>query len=45
MIQLKAYRAGERTTDAERKLMMQSIAQKLSDQDIENVSRYVHALH
>ena len=44
-IQLKAYRAGERTTDAARKLMMQSIAQKLSDKDIENVSRYVHALH
>ena len=44
-IQLKAYRAGERTTDADRKLMMQSIAQKLSDKDIENVSRYVHALH
>lgn len=45
MIQLKAYRAGERTTDADRKLMMQSIAQKLTDKDIENVSRYVHALH
>ena len=44
-IQLKAYRNGERTTDRDRKLMMQTIARKLSDDDIENVSRYIHALY
>ena len=44
-LQLKAYRDGTRTTDKERKLMMQSIAQKLTDDDIEHVTRYINALH
>lgn len=44
-LQLRAYRSGERTTDAERKLMMQTISAKMSDADIESVSRYINALH
>lgn len=44
-IQLKAYRDGARTTGVDRKLMMQSIAQKLTDNEIESVSRYINALH
>jgi cytochrome c553 len=44
-IQLEAYRSGERNTDADRNLMMQVIAAKLSDDDISNVARYVNALH
>jgi len=44
-IQLEAYRSGKRNTDADRKLMMQVIAAKLSDDDISNVARYVNALH
>ena len=44
-LQLAAYRSGERKTGAERKNMMQTIAQKMSDKDIENVAKYVQALH
>lgn len=44
-IQLAAYRSGERTSDAERKGMMQAIAAKLTDTDIDNLSRYINALH
>jgi cytochrome c553 len=41
--QLKAYRAGTRTTDAQ--AMMRSIAARLTDADIEQLARYVSALH
>ena len=44
-LQLAAYRSGERKTGAERKNMMQTIAGRMSDEDIENVARYIHALH
>mgnify|MGYP006158633787 CR=1 FL=1 len=44
-LQLEAYRSGERKTDAERKLMMQLIAAKLSDDEISDVARYINALH
>lgn len=44
-IQLNAYRSGERKTGAEKKATMQNIALKLSDAEIESVSRYIHALH
>jgi cytochrome c553 len=44
-IQLNAYRSGARKTGAEKKATMQSIALKLSDTEIESVSRYIHALH
>lgn len=44
-IQLNAYRSGERKTGADKKATMQSIALKLSDAEIESVSRYIHALH
>jgi cytochrome c553 len=41
--QLRAYRAGQRTTDAQ--AMMRSIAQKLNESDIEAVASYVAGLH
>lgn len=41
--QLKAYRDGTRKTDPQG--MMRSIAQKLSDADMENLARYGSALH
>ena len=44
-LQLTAYRSGERKTDVERKSMMQSIAAKLTDDEIAALSRYIHALH
>ncbi len=44
-LQLAAYRSGERKTGAERKSMMQTIAAKLSDADIENLASYINALH
>ena len=44
-IQLAAYRSGERKTGAERKSMMQTIAAKLSDEDIANLADYINALH
>jgi len=44
-MQLSAYRSGERTTGADRKSMMQTIAAKMSDDDIENVAAYINALH
>ncbi len=44
-MQLAAYRSGERKTGAERKSMMQTIAAKLSDADIENLASYINALH
>jgi cytochrome c553 len=44
-LQLEAYRSGERKTDAERKLMMQLIAARLSDDEISDVARYINALH
>ena len=44
-IQLEAYRSGDRKTGADRKSIMQTIAAKMSDDDIENVAQYVHALH
>jgi len=44
-IQLTAYRSGERTTGEDRESIMQTIAARMSDDDIENVSRYVNALH
>jgi cytochrome c553 len=43
VMQLKAYREGERATDAQG--MMRDIAGKLSDADIENLARYLSALH
>ncbi|MGR9089521.1 MAG: c-type cytochrome [Gammaproteobacteria bacterium] len=44
-IQLAAYRSGERKTGTERKAMMQTIAAKLSDEDIANLASYINALH
>ena len=44
-IQLEAYRSGTRKTDTDRKLMMQVIASKLSDDDISNIAQYINALH
>lgn len=44
-IQLEAYRSGQRKTGAERKSMMQTIAAKMSDEDIASVARYLNALH
>lgn len=44
-IQLEAYRSGERKTDEDRKLMMQVIAAKLSNDDISNIAQYINALH
>jgi len=41
--QLRAYRAGERTTD--RDGMMQAIAERLSDVQIDALSQYVSGLH
>ncbi len=43
--QLAAYKSGARKTDADRKLMMQIIARRLSDEDISNISEYINALH
>ena len=44
-IQLEAYRSGKRNTDADRNLMMQVIAAKMSNDDISNVARYLNALY
>ena len=44
-MQLQAYRAGTRTTDADRKEMMQTIAARMSDADIAQVAAYIQALH
>lgn len=44
-IQLEAYRSGARKTDADRTLMMQVIARRLSDDDITNIAEYINALH
>ena len=44
-IQLTTYRSGERKTGAERKAVMQTIAAKLSDEDIANLANYINALH
>ena len=43
VLQLKAYRAGERTTDPQK--MMRDIAARMSDEDIETVALYISALH
>ncbi|MCB1746545.1 MAG: cytochrome c4 [Gammaproteobacteria bacterium] len=42
-LQLKAYRDGSRSTDPQS--MMRTIAGRLTDDDIEQLSRYVSALH
>ena len=43
VLQLKAYRDGKRTTDPRQ--MMRSIAEKMSDEDMQAVARYISALH
>lgn len=43
--QLKAYRAGERTTDEEYNGMMRDIAENLSDSEIEAVANYMTGLY
>ena len=43
--QLKAYRDGERTTDANMGGMMRDIADRLDDEEIEAVANYVRGLH
>ena len=43
VLQLKAYREGKRTTDPRR--MMRGIAEKMSDEDMQAVARYISALH
>ncbi len=43
MTQLKAFRSGERQTDA--KSVMRDIAEKLKDSDIEAVASYMAGLH
>ncbi|MGE0485168.1 MAG: cytochrome c [Gammaproteobacteria bacterium] len=42
-LQLKAYRDGSRSTDPQE--MMRTIAKRLGDDDIEQLSRYISALH
>jgi cytochrome c553 len=42
-LQLKAYRDGSRGTDPQE--MMRTIAKRLGDDDIEQLSRYISALH
>jgi cytochrome c553 len=42
-IQLKAYRDGARTTDQQS--IMRTIAARMSDEQIDSVARYLHALH
>lgn len=42
-LQLRAYRTGERATDAGE--IMRTIAARMSDQDIENVAKYIQGLH
>lgn len=42
-IQLKAYRTGDRTTDPQG--MMRTIASRLTDAEIDNLAKYVSALH
>ena len=43
LAQLKAYRDGKRATDPQE--MMRMIARKLSDTDMDNLARYLSALH
>lgn len=43
VLQLKAYRSRERTSDP--KEIMRTIAAKLTDQEIENVAKYISGLH
>lgn len=42
-VQLKAYRDGTRATDPQS--MMRTIAQRLTDEDIQNLARYLSALY
>jgi len=44
-LQLNAYRSGERKTGVDRKSMMQTIASRMSDADIESLALYINALH
>ena len=44
-LQLKAYRDGERQTDANMGAVMRSISQYLTDGEIEAVSAYIQGLH
>lgn len=44
-LQLNAYREGERQTDANMGGVMRSIAQYLTDEEIEAVSAYIRGLH
>ena len=43
--QLEAYRNGERKTGEDRNSIMQTIAAKMSDDDIASVARYLNALY
>ena len=43
VLQLQAYRSGTRTTDP--KEIMRTIAARMTDSEIENVARFVEALH
>jgi cytochrome c553 len=44
-IQLQAYRSGDRKAAQDQPAIMQTIAVRMSDDDIANVARYVRALH
>jgi cytochrome c553 len=44
-IQLQAYRSGDRKAGQNQPSIMQTIAVRMSDDDIANVARYVRALH
>lgn len=44
-IQLQAYRSGQRKPGQGQKPVMQPIAARMSDEDITNVAKYIHALH
>lgn len=45
MLQLRAYRDGERQTDANMGGVMRGVAQNLNDREIEAVSSYIRGLH